>query len=150
MAGTWQPSGNVGSVAHAYAEARQAQPGPGEANKQQNEGQSRTGHFNDSVGTSRAANDSTAHDGLLNQDANSAPDSPSATKAPAWTPPTDGASDDAKKFFPRSIQKNEKYAQVQRDTQSNTRPAGYASNRHGGNKAPIPPSQSGYGNGRGF
>jgi hypothetical protein len=46
----------MGSAA-AYAAARACSPGPGDGNKQPNIGQSRTGHFNDSIQTAVAAND---------------------------------------------------------------------------------------------
>jgi hypothetical protein len=83
------------ATARINAMARPAAPGPGEANKQPNIGDSRTDHFNDSVQTSVAAND-----------------------APAVGPP-DPIGDptaDAKSLFPKSIQRNEAYARVARET----------------------------------
>jgi hypothetical protein len=50
----------MGALSDAYTQrcaVRAAATGPGEGNKQPNIGQSRTGHFNDSVNTSLAAND---------------------------------------------------------------------------------------------
>jgi hypothetical protein len=84
----------MGAVADAYAAAKASSPGPGEGNKQPNIGQSRTGHFNDGVGTSLAAND-----------------------APPVGPPTSIADPtaDAYSLFPNSIARNKMNNQAAAD-----------------------------------
>jgi hypothetical protein len=107
----------MGAATDAYQAARVEAgiAGPGEANKQPNIGQSRTGHFNDSVGTSLAAND-----------------------APPVGPPspTAGAMNDAYSLFPNSIARNKMNNQAAADahgvrpvrrpsSEPSSRPPGY-------------------------
>jgi hypothetical protein len=88
------------ATARLNAMAQPASPGPGEANKQPNIGQSRTGHFNDGIQTAVAAND--------------AP--PVGPPAPIEQAPEADPMAAAKALFPKSIQRTEAYAKVARET----------------------------------
>jgi hypothetical protein len=88
------------ATARLNALARPAAPGPGEANKQPNIGQSRTGHFNDGIQTAVAAND--------------AP--PVGPPAPIEQAPSADPMAAAKSLFPKSMQRSEQYAKVSRET----------------------------------
>jgi hypothetical protein len=109
----------MGAIADAYQASRVEAgiAGPGDANKQPNIGESRTGHFNDGIQTAVAANDA----------------------APVGPPdPIGNPYSDAKNLFPASIQRNAAYQKAASDAKGvrpvrrydsfagpSTRPLGY-------------------------
>jgi hypothetical protein len=110
----------MGAVSDAYAAAKASSPGPGEGNKQPNIGQSRTGHFNDSIQTAVAANGA----------------DPIGPPSPIEQPPAADPFAASKQLFPQSIQRNAAYQKAATDahgvrpvrrpsSEPSTRPMGY-------------------------